>query len=46
MIVDIKVHSKPQAILRRLINGQYVLSKNSRIIKVVNNSNYNPIDIA
>jgi len=46
MIVDIKVHSKPQAILRRLINGQYDLSKQPKIIKTVNNSNYSPIDIA
>lgn len=46
MIVDIKVHAKPQVILRRLINGHYDLIKKPRIMKVVNNSNYNPIDIA
>ena len=46
MIVDIKIHSKPQAILRRLINGQYDLIKKPRIMEVVNNSNYNPISIA
>ena len=46
MIVDIKVHTKPQAILRGLINAQYDLSKKPRIMKLANNLNYNPINIA
>lgn len=47
MIVDIKVHSKPQAILKHLMLGRYDFhSKKQRIMKSVNNSNYNPNNIA
>ena len=50
-IVDIKVYSKPQAILKRLINDDCNLLQfhnNSKLLKrlrisSVNNSSYNPI---
>lgn len=52
-IVDIKIHTKPQNILRHLLNGEYSLilqsNKNSKLLKrlgiskSVNNSFYNPI---
>ena len=47
MIVDIQIHSKPQAILKHLLFGRYDFNtKKQRILKSVNNSNYNPINIA
>ena len=50
-IVDIKVYSKPQAILKRFLNGECNLLQfhnNSKLLKrlgisSVNNSSYNPI---
>jgi hypothetical protein len=44
MIVDTKIHSKPQAILRLLVTNN--LSKRIKDLKSVNNSNYFPIDVA
>lgn len=51
-IVEIKVHSKPQAILKQLLNNEYRVilqsHKNSNLLKrlgisSVNNIFYNPI---
>ena len=51
-IVDIKIHTKPQNILRHLLNGECSLilqsNKNSKLLKrlgisSVNNISYNPI---
>lgn len=52
-IVDIKIHSKPQAILKRLLSGDYnqilQLRKNSSLFKRLgvsraNNEFYNPLE--
>ena len=51
-IVDIKIHSKPQDIFKKLLNAEFSLilqsDKNSKLIKrlgisSVNNDSYNPI---
>ena len=51
-IVDIKIHSKPQDIFKKLLNAEFSLilhsHKNSNLLKrlgisSVNNSFYNPI---
>ena len=51
-IVNIKIHSKPQDIFKKLLNAEFSLilqsDKNSKLIKrlgisSVNNSFYNPI---
>ena len=51
-IVDIKIHSKPQDIFKKLLNAEFSLilqsDKNSKLIKRLrissaNNDSYNPI---
>ncbi len=42
MIIEMQIHSKPQNILKQLLD-QYDLIKKQRNISSVNNSSYNPI---
>lgn len=44
---DIKIHSKPQVILKQLILGYYNFNGlKHRNLKSVNNSTYTPIEIS